>query len=49
MEENIVMEEEFEQIEKKANYVNPYLAWGLIAGEFVLAGVIALIVLLPLV
>ena len=49
MEENFVMEQEFEEVEKTAKYVNPFLAWGLIAGEFVLAGVIALIVILPLV
>ena len=52
MEENVVLEQEIEQVEvgeKNAKYVNPVLAWGLIAGELVIAAVIALIVFLPLV
>ncbi len=47
----MVLEQEVQQCEggeKNANYVNPVLAWGLIAGELVIAAVIALIVFLPL-
>lgn len=51
MEDNSILEQEVEQVEqcdKKAKYVNPVLAWGLILGEFVIAAVIAAIVILPL-
>lgn len=51
MEENVVLEQEVEKTknhEKNAKFVNPVLAWGLIAGELVIAAVIALIVLLAL-
>ena len=51
MEENVIMEQETEQTvkdKKKAKFVNPALAWGLIVGEVVIAAVIALVVLLPL-
>ena len=51
MEENVVLEQEVEQVENeeaKAKYVNPVLAWSLIAAEFVIAAVIALVVILPL-
>ena len=52
MEENNVLEQEVEQVEnceKKAKYVNPVLAWGLIVGELAIVAVIALVVILPLV
>ena len=37
--------EETEVCEKKTKYVNPFLAWGLIAGVLVIAAVVAFVVL----
>lgn len=45
MEENVVLEQETEQTEKKAKYVKPALAWGLIVAELVIVAAISWIVL----
>lgn len=51
MENNAVITETVKSAEgstQKANpkYVNPYLSWGLLIGEFVIIGIIAAIVFL---
>lgn len=50
MENNEILEQDVEKAEtsKKAKYVNPVLAWGLVAAAAIIAGAIAAIVLMPL-